>query len=320
MPIELRPLLILYGLVNAVLYSTVLPLWEGFDEPFHFGYVQALSNGGGFPDPRTSRLSQEIVSSLLLTPASLSVKRNLPEVTSYTEFFAWPEARRIAVRKQLRQISPRLRWLPSNLLDYEALQAPLAYVALALPERALSTIPLLSRVIMLRILAGATGALLLLFGADRLAGQLGIPDPYKGILLFSTLSSQMIWATLAHIANDWLAVPLTVWLLAMLIRYQGRPSFSQAAFASASLSLGLLTKAYFLAFVPLVVLVYAWRRKWLHLIVGVSLVVIVAGPWYVRNVQLYGSLSGMQELREGVNPMIVLNEIRIGTVPATIDS
>jgi len=42
-------LLIGFAAANAVLYSALLPLWEGFDEPFHFGYVQRLANGRGFP-------------------------------------------------------------------------------------------------------------------------------------------------------------------------------------------------------------------------------------------------------------------------------
>src|SRR3989442_5758718 len=94
-------LLLIYTALNALLYSMLLPLWEGFDEPFHFGYVQGLANGEGFPDPRTSRLSQEVGSSLLLAPASLAVKGNLPEVTSYPEFFRWPEPQRKQAHQQL---------------------------------------------------------------------------------------------------------------------------------------------------------------------------------------------------------------------------
>jgi len=37
--------LLAYGLLNATLYTGLLPLWEGFDEPFHFAYVQQLANG-----------------------------------------------------------------------------------------------------------------------------------------------------------------------------------------------------------------------------------------------------------------------------------
>src|SRR5215471_16124199 len=119
--------LLAYVLTNAALYSVLLPLWEGFDEPFHFGYVQFLANGNGFPDPRMSRLSQEVGASLLLAPASLSVQRNLPQVTSYAEFFRRPESARQQTHLELSQIDHGLRWQPSDFVDYEALQAPLAY-------------------------------------------------------------------------------------------------------------------------------------------------------------------------------------------------
>ncbi|MDQ6663113.1 MAG: hypothetical protein M3Z23_01815, partial [Acidobacteriota bacterium] len=83
-----RSLLILYALVNAVLYSVLLPLWEGFDEPFHFAYVQQLGNRQGLPDPRTARLSREVAVSVLFAPPSQVVKHNLPEVTSYNQYFS----------------------------------------------------------------------------------------------------------------------------------------------------------------------------------------------------------------------------------------
>ena len=85
---DVRTLLIAYALVNAVLYSVLLPLWEGFDEPFHFGYVQQLANGQG--SPMRARLGcRGNRASLLLAPASQAVKQNLPRATSYAEYFSW---------------------------------------------------------------------------------------------------------------------------------------------------------------------------------------------------------------------------------------
>ena len=55
MTMNARTLLVAYALVNAALYSVLLPLWEGFDEPFHFAYIQQLGNWQGLPDPRTDR-------------------------------------------------------------------------------------------------------------------------------------------------------------------------------------------------------------------------------------------------------------------------
>lgn len=199
--------LLAYAIVNAVLYSTLLPLWEGFDEPFHFGYVQAIANGTGFPDPRHSHLSEEVARSIVLAPASLSVKRNLPDVTAYPEFFSLPDGDRQARRRQLYRIDPALRWQPSNYLNYEGLQAPVAYMILALPERAFARIPLPRRVLILRIIAASLASVLLFFGTARLAARLELPPPYSEALAFCVFSSQMIWATVAHVGNDWFAVP-----------------------------------------------------------------------------------------------------------------
>src|SRR5580658_4985076 len=170
---SVRILLIAYALVNAVLYSLLLPLWEGFDEPFHFAYVQQLANGQGWPDARTARLSREVAASLLLAPASQAVKQNLPQVISYSEYFSWPAARRLDLRRQLDAIPEELRWHASeDSLNYEAQQSPLAYIVLAFPERLLASVSLPVRVALLRIMAGVAGALLLFSGADRLFTQL----------------------------------------------------------------------------------------------------------------------------------------------------
>jgi hypothetical protein len=296
----MRTLLIAYALVNAVIYSALLPLWEGFDEPFHFGYVQRLANGQGWPDARTARLSGEVYASLLLAPASQAVKQNLPQVTSYSEYFSWPAQRRSEVRRRLDTIPSQLRWQPSELPNYEAHQPPLAYVFLALPERLLSSVQLPVRVMTLRIMAAVAGAWLLLIGAERLFSQLGIPEPYQTIALFCLLSSQMLWATLTHVGNDWLAVPVAVWALVALNRLGSSPGGRTAVLAAVILAAGLLTKAYFLAFIPLLLGICVCRRRWRELAIASVILCGLAGPWYARNLVLYHVLTGTQESRAGI--------------------
>ncbi len=72
-----------FALLNAIRDSALLPLWEGFDEPFHFGYVQWIANGGGLPDAQTavcpqksSRRSRE---SGRATDIPESARRNTPD-------------------------------------------------------------------------------------------------------------------------------------------------------------------------------------------------------------------------------------------------
>lgn len=312
--------LLAYAIVNVVLYSMLLPLWEGFDEPFHFGYVQAMANATGFPDPRYSRLSEEIARSIVIAPASASVKRNLPNVTTYSEFFALPDGERDARRQQLWQIGPGLRWQASKYLNYEGQQAPVAYVLLALPERALSRITLPNRVLVLRIICGSIASLLLFFGTKHLAKRLELSPPYSEILGFCVFSSQMFWATVAHVGNDWLAVPLAVWFLVSVIDYYEHPTLGRLVGCVSVLSLCLLTKSYFLALAPLLGLTCIVGRHIRHLGVAVLILVAVTGPWYYRNLERYGTISGMQELREGINPSAAIGAVRIEKVAPAIDA
>jgi len=311
--------LLAYGLANAILYSSLLPLWGGFDEPFHFGYVQNLANGAGFPDPRDSHLSEEEGRSILLAPTSPSVQRNLPQVTTFSEYFALPPQERRMRRRELFEIDPALRSRPSDFINYEGLQAPLAYLVLAGPERILAGIPLPFRVLVLRILCGGCAAILLAFGALRLAEQLELPQPWPELLTFCVLSSQMIWATVAHVANDWLAVPLALWLLVLTIDFHERGTMRRAVVCALVLALGLLTKAYFLAFIPLLASVFFLRRRFREAVAAGIILIVAAGPWYYRNIARYGTISGMQELRIGIHPADALRAIRPGRIIPVVD-
>ena len=127
---RLQVLICAYAVLNAILYSTLLPLWEGFDEPFHYSYVQDLADGRGFPDLTTSRLSLEIGTSLTLAPASRPVQQNLPMVRTYSEYFSQSRSQQLSERKLFDEIDPHSRWSPSYILNYEGQQAPLAYIFL----------------------------------------------------------------------------------------------------------------------------------------------------------------------------------------------
>jgi hypothetical protein len=114
----------------------------------------------------------------------------------------------------------------------------------------------------------------------------------------------MLWASVAHVGNDAFAIPLTVLFMATL----GRVVKLDRGLVALSLVLaaGLLTKAYFLAFVPLVLVLAVRSRKPLQLLAAPLL---AASPWYVRNLVLYGSLSGTQESVQGIGVREALSAI-----------
>lgn len=296
----LRLGLILYGLLNAVLYSALLPLWEGFDEPFHYGYVQSLSARGELPALNRTPLSDEIWASLKLAPASHVVRRNIPSLATFAEYFQLEKSERWRRRAELEDLPPALRFSSSlGGGNYEAQQAPLAYLLLALPDRIWADAPLLRRVLRLRLICALAAVLAVSLCVFLLGAKLGLPPQFQHAALFLVLSTQMFCASTAHIANDWLAIPLLGFLLLAAISFYERPALRSSLALALVLSAALLTKAYFLIFVPFATALVVWftirRRVSLKCAAAFLLTVgILSGPWYLRNWTLYGNLGGLQ--------------------------
>src|SRR4051812_22624779 len=100
----------LFGIAGAILYSSLLPLWEGFDEPFHYAYVASLGCTGSFPVMRATTLPADVVTSLRLAPASTAVKHNLPFAPTYEQYFRLPELQRAAVHSHILALGHGCQW------------------------------------------------------------------------------------------------------------------------------------------------------------------------------------------------------------------
>jgi hypothetical protein len=296
--------LVAYGIANALLYSALLPLWEGFDEPFHYGYVEHIVANHTLPELGKSNLSREIWNSLRLVPGSEVVKGNLPWITTYSDYFRLPESERARLRYDVDHIARDLR--PSDSPNYEAQQAPLAYLILAAEDESLSGVGLLNRALILRSLNAVLAVLLTAAVLFSLASRLDVPKPFQLLLVFITFSSQMLYASVAHICNDWLAIPLMVWLVERCLALRSRPTLFNQILTLFVLVAGLLTKAYFLAMVPLVAfllvrLAVEDRGRRIRTALLCAAAVICCFPWYARNLRLYGNLTGMQQSLHGTD-------------------
>jgi hypothetical protein len=282
-----------YAVLNGMLYACLMPLWEGFDEPFHYAYVQRLATRGGLPISGKTPLSAELWQSLHLAPGSYLVKRNLPFVMTYSEYFALPPADRESLRNRLDTLDTALRHddVPGTS-NYEAQQPPLAYAVLAVTDRLWADVPLPARILRLRLLCAVSAGLLVAFLTLWLAELLGLPAPARYGAAFVVLSSQMLYACVARVANEWLAIPAVVLVLIATVRFQRRPDNSAAVLAGAAMAVALLAKSYSLSwvvFAACVMLYVAWRPA----LVALGIAAVAAGPWYWRNMRLYGDLSGI---------------------------
>ena len=103
----------------------------------------------------------------------------------------------------------------------------------------------------------------------------------------------MTLAANSHISNDYLALGMFFSLVWQMLRVnRDGSSAGKAIVLGALLGAGLLTKAYFLALVlPALLTVGRPTSSGLATVTMLA----IAGPWYWRNLMLYGNLSGMVE-------------------------
>jgi hypothetical protein len=187
----------------------------------------------------------------------------------------------------------------------------------------LSRASITARVLVLRIFAAVLSIVLLYFGATALCRTLQLPEQFANAALFTIFCSEMLYATVAHVANDWLAVGLSALFLAALAEVVREPNRRCAWSAAGFLAAGLLTKAYFLVFCLLALaagatLIGQRRIRPRTVLAGAVLVLSLAAPWYIRNLALYGNLSGTYEQFDGIGiPQAVAAASRINW-PSTI--
>ncbi len=292
-----------FGIVNASLYSALLPLWEGFDEPAHYGYVEALWQTHRLPVLGRTTFPSDVIASFRFAPGSYLMHRWLPETTPYEEWFALSGAEKEHRRAELDSVRPDVG--TNTRTNYEAHHPPLAYFLLSLIDRSIPGSPITVRILIIRLFGAIFSVALLFFGAVALCRELALTEPFGCALLFGVFSSQMFYAATAHVTNDWLAIPLATWLFAAVAAYINNPGINRLLAAAAWLAFGLLTKAYFLAFalwvaVAVVAMVWRGRTSARSALIGTALVVAIAGPWYARNALLYGNVSGTYEAFAGV--------------------
>lgn len=228
----------------------------------------------------------------------------LPGSISFEEWFRLSAVQRRDRLAELRALSPVLQREPSDLVNYEAQQAPLAYLIAAPVDAVLSRAALRARVLALRLVLAVVSAGALFGAASLLLSALGVGGAFRLGALACIFECQMLWGSVAHVGNDWLAVPVGTLFLALLILAvrEARPKYLTGC--AGALAGGLLTKAYFLAFAPVfaaaIVSAFARRRVGGRAALTSTAVLAVAAPWYARNLILYGSLGGTQESIAGV--------------------
>src|ERR1700722_12712010 len=235
-------------LVRGAFYCNLIPLWEGFDEWGHYAFVEHLRLYPGTLPRTTDGVTQEI--------------------------------------RQSVQSAPIRHEASDPMTLFEAQQPPLYYWILSVPNRIWASNDISTRVHRLRLVSVLIASLTIpfawlaaleLFSSRALAVSV--------CALITAMPGLMI--DIARIGNESLAIALGSWLVLLLLRdrsLRSRLGTQGAILLGVALGLGLLTKAYFLAFIPVLI----FRRRTYSLAVALS----IGGWWYWRNFRLTGTWTG----------------------------
>src|SRR5437773_9631619 len=141
--LSINALILSYGLLSAAFYCALLPLWEGFDEFYHYGYVQHVSTTGSIPVIWRTPISRELWNALDFAPVSHFLQPYFQRpTTKFEDYFRLPAEQRIAQRRALDSIPPALQHEPSPRDNFEAKQSPLSYLLLPPFDRLMASPPL----------------------------------------------------------------------------------------------------------------------------------------------------------------------------------
>jgi hypothetical protein len=313
---------------HGLLFVVTTPLWEGWDEAFHYSYIQILAEQGSLPVFGQSIVSREIARSFDYAPLSHASNLNVGENhTEFRDYWKLPPEERLRRQQALRAIpSTEAKLLPdprNRYRSYEAHHGPLYYVLSAPVYQAFSSSSLPARATALRLFSLLLGSITI-FLAFSITRYVSLKPRHLFVVPLLLALLPLLYPTIGRISNDSLGVTLFTALVCSVLRYFARSCrVRDAALIGVVLGLGLLTKAYFLTAIPAIIVIFAaaWatgrerRRVVMHCCLIGGLVVLLAGWWYARNYSLYGNLSGMQELTANASLSLLDRIAAIPEVP-----
>ena len=284
-------------LARALFYCAALPLWEGYDEWSHFAVVQRMAFRGELLVSRDAPVGRDIAASLELAPVPWECRTLPPPSLTRDAFWRLPASERTQRESEFLAIpaNAALQDAPGGLKAYEGLQGPLYGWLMAPLLLALKGAHLATQVLLLRLFGAALVSLVipLVFGIGR---AIFANDAVAlGCAAIVAVMPEFLIDT-ARVGNDGIAVvlfTLLMWIALLTLREGlGR---RRAIALGVVLGLGLLAKAYFLAALPGVAVLLAWKCRHARALIVPAVAFAIAGWWYVRNFISTGSPTGMWE-------------------------
>lgn len=318
----------IFALSGLLLLWTILffPVWEGFDEPAHFCYVQHIVENHEIPTPpgkdSTDYCSVEVETTLAKLPLSFNLT-DAPQLKqyNYSEYHAYWKTKTDSIPEEIPNDLTSRQTSTQKIEIWEAQHPPFPYLVLTVPYLLTSHGSFYMQFFALRI----TCVFITLLGLFILwkALEKSIPDPTGRLIGFAAVALHpMFFVHFGRISNE----PMTFFLFS-LTWYFCAKTFTETHVSwrtwilfGITYSLGLLSKVFFFATLPALILffVISWlwcdakteHRKLLQgYIVTLGLILIIGLPWYLYQRFAFGDISGLSSVNTNLTIGMIIDRI-----------
>ncbi len=273
----------------------LIPPGEGFDEMGHYSYVSLLADEGRIPVIGKDSIDASWEQRRTRFPEPYGVR---PSTMTYREFFEQPDdARGDALANWYGRPDRPVRYTKGSRSNWEGMHPPLYYLLMAPVYKLTGGLSIGHRVLWMRLATVIIACSSLVF--FRLAWRAATSEAQRrlalGVALVALTPSLVL--DIARLGNDALGMPIAsalFWQL-LALRTSRRPWLT-VVIIGVLLGLGCLTKGFFVAFAPGVIVAVAVigrhhsrRRTVLAQCALMALICIaIAGWWHVRSYRIYG--------------------------------
>jgi len=258
---KLPILLIILFVVQGIIYSGMYPLWDPWDEPAHFAYIQHIVEAKTLPIFE-DYLSNEIVFTFDKTPmvviwlkdkdcCNVTADVKYYYSSEYWNTFNLEEAKKNRDLITSQTLESRTTSEPF-IANYEAGQPPLGYLAQVPVYLLFYDQDILTRVFALRIFSILITAAAAVVAYKTISLLFDDRFIRLGSLMFIVFNP-MFLSTSSRVSNEAITILLfSIFLFLMVLYLKGKTNTLHVVLIGVVLGLGLLTKA---TFMPAVVLV-----------------------------------------------------------------
>jgi hypothetical protein len=255
-----------FFLVTGVFISLIVPLGEGFDEPYHFSYVRVrgADRQNCLPVRQCAfpAKSNPLCCCIRQAGASRISSANLQSQEDY-----WHNPDRSAADATLRSMRFSGEYREGRrdfAKQYESHQAPLYYLLTAPLFYAGSRLLSFSDTFLLIRLWSVLLASAVVPLSYLLAARLSASERTAALVPVLVALFPGIYPDIVRVSNDALAVPIAAMIFTALARYVDLKAPRDGMLLSIALTAGLLTKAFFIPVFVVIVFVMLWMRPLPH--------------------------------------------------------